>query len=168
MLNRAVLVLNASYEPINICSAKRAFTLLAKGKAVMEQVSTNKIHTSQREYLVPSVIRAIEYRRIPRQVRAVSRKGIFLRDNMTCQYCAKKFQAGDLTLDHVIPKSRSGQHSWTNLTTSCFGCNNRKGDRTPEEAGMTLLRKPSAVTIHAKNRMLSQDSEGLWDAYLFC
>lgn len=168
-LNRAVLVLNASYEPINITSARRAFTLLLKEKAVVEEVSAYTIRTGKMVLPVPSVIRTTEYRRIPRAARAVSRKGILLRDANICQYCERRFQPGNLTMDHVNPRSRGGLNSWENLVAACFRCNNKKGDRTPSEAGMKLLRTPRAVSIHAKNRMLAGSVEnGQWDRYLFC
>jgi len=166
-LNRLTLVLNASYEPVNVCTARRALILVIKEAAVIEEVSTCKVHTSKRDILVPSVIRLLKYRRIPRQLRAVSRKGILLRDHSTCQYCGAKKDSGRLTMDHVIPRSRGGESSWVNLVASCFECNNLKGDRTPEEAGMVLAKQPRQISIHAKHRLLVGD-EGTWEKYLFC
>ena len=166
-LNRLVLVLNASYEPIHICSARRAITLVFKGGALVEEVSPYTIRTSRINIPVPNVIRLTHYRRVPRQNRSVSRKGILLRDGFTCQYCRAKLVPAQLTLDHVLPRSRGGGSVWENLVASCFSCNNRKGDRTPQEAGMPLVRPPRQLGIHAKHRLLASDSQS-WDKYLFC
>ena len=122
-LNRLCLVINASYEAINVTSARRALTLVFKGAAVVEEVSAHTIHTSKINVPVPSVIRLMKYRRVPRQNRAVSRKGILLRDGSICQYCGVQLPAGRLTLDHVIPRSRQGLSTWENLVACCFGCN---------------------------------------------
>ena len=166
-LNRLVLVLNASYEAINVASARRALTLVCGGKAVVEEVSAYTVRTARMTLPLPSVIRLREYRRVPRQNRAVSRKGILLRDGSTCQYCGTHLPSGDLTLDHVVPRSRRGGSTWSNLVASCRPCNLRKGDNTPEEAGMPLLHKPMQLSIHAKHRLLRGDDDHLWDAYLF-
>src|SRR5437868_6031561 len=105
-LNRLVLVINSSYEPIHICSARRAFTLILKGAAVVQEVSAHIVRTTKLSLTVPSVIRLQKYRRVPRQNRSVSRKGILLRDAAMCQYCQFKFGPAQLTLDHVVPRSR--------------------------------------------------------------
>jgi 5-methylcytosine-specific restriction endonuclease McrA len=165
-LNRLVLVLNASYEAVNICSARRAMKLIFKGAAVVEAVSPHVVHTNKIDFPVPAVIRLLIYRKMPRHHRAVSRKGIILRDRSACQYCASKLPAKELTMDHVVPRSRGGGSTWENLVTCCFPCNNRKADRTPAEAGMALARQPRQVGIHAKHRLLAGDSE-IWDRYLF-
>ncbi len=165
-LNRLVLVLNASYEPINICSARRALTLVFKGAAIVEQGSAYTVHTSKINIPIPSVVRLCQYKRMPRQNRSVSRKGIILRDGSTCQYCTSKLPAKELTLDHVIPSSRGGDSTWENLVASCFRCNNRKGSRTPQEAGMALAKIPRQISIHAKHRLLAGD-QNAWDRYLF-
>jgi 5-methylcytosine-specific restriction endonuclease McrA len=165
-LNRLVLVLNASYESINIVPARRAMTLIFKGAALVEEVSAYTVHTAKIDIPIPSVIRLIRYRKFPRQNRAVSRKGILLRDGSSCQYCGARLPSGSLTLDHVVPRSRRGLSTWENLVASCFPCNNRKQDRTPAEAGMTLLKQPRQISIHAKHRLLAGDSK-LWDKYLF-
>ncbi len=165
-LNRLVLVLNASYEPVNICSARRAMKLICKGAAVVEVPSTHTVHTSQLDIQLPSVIRLRKYRRVPRFTRSVYRKGVILRDQGTCQYCARTLPGKDLTMDHVIPRSRGGASTWENLVACCFPCNNRKADRTPSEAGMTLIHQPRRIGIHAKHRLLAGDN-AVWDQYLF-
>ena len=103
-----MLVLNASYEPINVCAARRAIVLVLKGVAMAEEENGHFLHAARVAMRVPSVIRLLEYRRIPHQTRALSRKNILLRDRNTCQYCAEVLASGELTLDHVIPRSRGG------------------------------------------------------------
>lgn len=147
-LQKPVLVLNASYEPINICAARRALVLVLKGVASAEEVSLHAIHSARASTRLPSVIRLLEYRRIPHQTRALSRKNILMRDRYTCQYCHRVMPSGELTLDHVIPRSRAGESSWENLVACCHPCNNRKGNRTPEEAGMKLSRAPRLQPSH--------------------
>jgi len=106
IMQTPVLVLNASYEPINICAARRAIVLVLKGLAMPEEENGHFLHAARLAMRVPSVIRLLEYRRIPHQTRALSRKNILLRDRNTCQYCGVLLSSGDLTLDHVIPRSR--------------------------------------------------------------
>ena len=167
-LHKPVLVLNASYEPINVCAARRALVLVFKGIAAAEEVTGSSVHSARRSLRVPSVIRLLEYRRIPCQTRALSRKNILMRDRYTCQYCLKVLAAGELTLDHVIPRSRAGDSGWENLVACCHHCNNRKGCRTPEEAGMKLLRQPRPFSLHTSRhimRLLGKSDEQ-WRKYL--
>jgi 5-methylcytosine-specific restriction endonuclease McrA len=167
-LNRLVLVLNVSYEPIQFAAARRAMTLVFKGAAMVEELSGATVRTSKMNIPIPSVIRLCRYRRVPRQNRSVSRKGILLRDGYTCQYCRKKMPPQDLTLDHVLPRSRSGGSTWENLVACCFSCNNRKGNRTPAEAGLLLMKQPRQISIHAKHRLLADAAgEDAWGKYLF-
>jgi 5-methylcytosine-specific restriction endonuclease McrA len=168
-LHRPVLVLNASYEPINVCAARRAIVLILKGVATAEEHSHSRVHSAFDTYRLPSVIRLIEYRRIPHQTRALSRKNILMRDRYTCQYCLHTFPSSELTLDHVIPRSRAGETSWENLVTCCHPCNNRKGSRTPEEAGMKLVRLPRPFSLHTSRHLMRLLGKGddQWRKYLF-
>jgi len=168
-LQKPVLVLNASYEPINICAARRALVLVLKGIASAEELSANAVHSTRRSMKVPSVIRLLEYRRIPHQTRALSRKNILMRDRYTCQYCLKILPTGELTLDHVVPRSRAGESAWENLVACCHQCNNRKGSRTPEEAGMKLVRQPKPFSLHTSRHLmrLLGKSDEQWRKYLF-
>lgn len=169
LLGSPVLVLNASYEPIHVCVARRALILLLKGVASAEELSNDEVHSPSKVVPVPSVIRLLEYRRIPRQTRALSRKNILLRDRFTCQYCGHVFSASELTLDHVMPRSRGGKSSWENLVTSCRRCNNHKGDRLPDEAQMQLRRRPRPFNLHTSRslmRLLGNHQE-TWRKYLF-
>ena len=168
-LHKPVLVLNASYEPINICGARRALVLVLKGVASAEEHSAQIVHSSRRQMALPSVIRLLEYRRIPHQTRALSRKNILMRDRYTCQYCHKTLPSAELTLDHVVPRSRAGESAWENLVACCHPCKNKKGSRTPDEAGMTLLRAPRPFSLHTSRHLmrLLGKSDEQWRKYLF-
>lgn len=164
-----VLVLNASFEPINVCAARRALVLVLKGVAHAEETNAHQLHASRLSFPVPSVIRLLDYRRIPHRTRALSRKNILMRDRNTCQYCGEVLAAASLTLDHVLPRSRGGKSTWENLVACCHGCNHRKGDRLPAEAGMKLLREPRPFNLHTSRhlmRMLGRGDEK-WQKYLF-
>jgi len=168
-LHRPVLVLNASYEPINICAARRALVLILKGVASAEEHTQTFLHGQRSKIALPSVIRLLEYRRIPHQTRALSRKNILMRDRYTCQYCHKVLPSGELTLDHVVPRSRAGETTWENLVACCHPCNNKKGNRTPEEANMKLARNPRPFSLHTSRHLmrLLAKSDDQWKKYLF-
>jgi 5-methylcytosine-specific restriction endonuclease McrA len=168
-LHKPVLVLNASYEPINICAARRALILILKGVAQPEEFSSIALRSARQTLKLPSVIRLLEYRRIPHQARSLSRKNILMRDRYTCQYCLRTLPSGELTLDHVVPRSRHGETTWENLVACCHPCNNHKGGRTPDEAGMKLARQPRPFTLHTSRhlmRLLGRSDEK-WRKYLF-
>jgi len=164
-----VLVLNASYEPINVCAARRALVLVLKGVAMTEEENGHFLHAARVAMRVPSVIRLLEYRRIPHQSRALSRKNILLRDRNTCQYCATVLPSSELTLDHVIPRSRGGSSTWENLVACCHSCNRRKGNQSPAESGMKLMREPRAFNLHTSRHImrLMGRSDDKWRKYLF-
>jgi len=167
-LHAPVLVLNASYEPINVCAARRAIILVLKGVAMTEEVNGHFLHAARMAMRLPSVIRLLEYRRIPHQTRALSRKNILLRDRSTCQYCSEIMPAGELTLDHVIPRSRGGLSTWENLVACCHPCNRRKSNQLPHEAGMKLLREPRAFNLHTSRHIMRlMGSDDRWRKYLF-
>ena len=164
-----VLVLNASYEPINVCAARRALVLVLKGVARAEEVHAHHLRASRNHFPVPSVIRLLDYRRIPHRTRALSRKNILLRDRNTCQYCGEVHPAQALTLDHVIPRSRGGKSAWDNLVACCHACNHRKSNRLLADTGMQLLREPRPFNLHTSRhliRMLGHGDEQ-WRKYLF-
>lgn len=169
VLHTPVLVLNATYEPVNVCAARRALVLVLKGIASAEEESDRCFHSPSHTIRVPSVIRLLEYRRIPFHGRALSRKNILMRDRNTCQFCSRVFPAGELTLDHIIPRSRGGESIWENLVACCHPCNNRKGDRLPEEAGMGLIRRPRPFTLHTSRQLMRMmgKSDQSWRKYLF-
>ena len=168
-MHAPVLVLNASYEPINVCAARRAIVLVLKGVAMAEEVNGHVMHSTRVAMRIPSVIRLLEYRRIPHQTRALSRKNILLRDRNTCQYCGLILPSSDLTLDHVIPRSRGGASTWENLVACCHDCNREKGNMLPHEAGVKLMREPRPFTLHTSRhimRMMGR-SDAKWRKYLF-
>lgn len=166
LINKPVLMLNSSFEPIQIISLKRALTMLTKGKVTVTLPSDREVYPG---VFAPSIVRLMEYKYIPLRIQLVSKKNIYLRDNYTCLYCGKKFHASDLTWDHVLPRSRGGKNTWENLVTCCKRCNQMKDDQTPEEAGMPLLHRIIPSTVHTARGMLR--SVGLmvheWTRYLF-
>ena len=141
MINLPVLVLNQSYEPLNICRARRAVVLLYHSKAEMLENGSGFIHSASYSFPVPSVIRLAYMIKRPRPVRKLTRLEIFNRDQYTCQYCDKETR--QLTLDHVIPRYRGGEHTWGNVVSACIPCNRHKAGRTPEQAGMRLICQPT-------------------------
>jgi 5-methylcytosine-specific restriction endonuclease McrA len=147
MVDSAVLVLNQNYEPLNVCNARRAFVLVDRGKAEVLEHADAILRSPRYVFRLPSVIRLIYMIKRPQPQMRLSRKEIFSRDRFTCQYCSK--QTRDLTLDHVIPRHRGGDHVWENLVSACKACNHRKAGRTPQEAHMRLIRQPYRPRITA-------------------
>ncbi len=169
-LQTPVLVLNASYEPINICGARRALVLVLKGVARTEEEQATELHSARIRMAMPSVIRLLEYRRIPHQTRALSRKNILLRDRNTCQYCGVVLPSAELTLDHVVPRSRGGLSTWENLVAACHSCNRRKGNHLLNEIDhMKLQREPRPFTLHTSRHIMRMIGHGdmKWRKYLY-
>ena len=157
-----VLLLNASYEPLNVCTWKRAVSLMLKGKAEEVEYTEKLIN---RTISTPSVIKLRYYVAVPYKELPFSKKNVLLRDNHTCQYCGKK--AKELTVDHIIPKSKGGGNSWENLVTACAECNCKKANRTPQEAGMKLVKNP----LKPPNNMRFEfdrynNNNKLWEKYI--
>lgn len=140
-MNASVLVLNLNYEPLNVCNVRRALVLIDLGKAEVLEYNGLVIRTARQHYLCPSVIRLVYLVHRPRPHARLNRREVFIRDNYTCQYCGTRTR--ELTLDHVVPTHRGGQHTWDNLVSACPRCNHRKGGRTLEEAHLRLLRTPT-------------------------
>jgi 5-methylcytosine-specific restriction endonuclease McrA len=143
-----VLVLNASYEPLNVCSVRRAHVLVFKGKAEVIEELARPLRSASSTFRWPHVIRLVTYVRVPRAIqRKISRRALFARDGWRCVYCGAT--AGRLTLDHVMPRSKGGESIWENVVTACAPCNHKKGNRTLKEAHMELrfLPKPPAPTL---------------------
>lgn len=165
VVNRRVLMLNQNFEPLTICSARRAIVLVFQGKAEMiEKADGLMIRTVSRSYWLPSVVRLWQYRKVPHKRIMLTRKNILTRDDNHCQYCGSS--RGPMTVDHVIPKRLGGQEAWENLVCACSKCNNRKGDYTPEEVGLKLLRKPTRptfITFIQRNYRIADQ----WRPYLF-
>jgi 5-methylcytosine-specific restriction endonuclease McrA len=167
LINHPVLVLNQSYEPLTVCRARRAVVLIWEGKAEMIENGLGYIHTLTKAIELPSVIRLAQLVRRPRRQRKMTRYEIFNRDRYTCQYCGE--QSRHLTLDHVIPRYRNGQHTWENVVSACVDCNRRKAGRTPKEAHMQLIKTPAPPTgsplFNIPYHYLSQRDE--WRKYLY-
>ena len=137
-----VLVLNATYEPINVCSLQRAVVLVLKNKAEVLERAARKLRSATQAHAYPLVIRLVYFVRIPRhESRKISRRAVFARDGYTCQYCGA---GSHLTMDHVVPRSRGGRSSWDNVVTSCAPCNLRKGNHLPSEIDMHPRTSPRA------------------------
>lgn len=137
---RRVLVLNTTYEPLNVCSVRRALVLLLKDKAEPLEFSDSSYHSANGELRLPHVIRLRTYVKVPRTHRKrVSRRAVLARDQHRCQYCGSERH---LTVDHVIPRSKGGSDSWENVVDACATCNRKKADRLPQVASMQLLRPP--------------------------
>ncbi|MFN2203526.1 MAG: HNH endonuclease [Caldilineaceae bacterium] len=141
-MSKQVLVLNASYEPLSLVSVRRAIVLLLHEKAEMVEATQQMLRSCSTAYPVPLVIRLVHYVRLPHRKVPATRAAVMLRDAYVCQYCGATPGRHNLTVDHVFPRSRGGSHDWDNLVTACTRCNQRKGSRTPEEADMSLLRRP--------------------------
>lgn len=153
-----VLVLNYDYTPLNITSTRRGFILVDKGKAEIVKSDENPIIAGYNTYVRPLIIRLLNYIKFNTRNIRVNRTRIYKRDNHECVYCGSKKQ---LTLDHVIPKSRGGRNEWTNLVTCCFKCNLKKGNKTPEEAKMTMKEKPYVPSLLNDNGLLNK----VWNDY---
>ncbi|MCA9248481.1 MAG: HNH endonuclease [Planctomycetales bacterium] len=169
-IDASVLVLNRSYMAVHVVTVRRAFALIIRGLAEVihledgqyanydfeswREISELKLEYESKhphddwvrsvnfEIQAPRVIRLLSYNRVPKHSLRLNRRNIFARDQHRCQYCRKHLPAGELTFDHVVPRSRGGETSWENIVCACVACNSRKGGRTPAEAGMQLIRKP--------------------------
>ena len=160
-----VLVLNASYEPLNVCSVRRAHVLVYKGKAEVIERLDRPLASATTTFPWPHVIRLMTYIRVPRAVqRKISRRALFARDGWRCVYCGSA--GGRLTLDHVVPRSRGGDSVWENVVTSCAPCNLKKGNRSLEEAGLVLRHPPKPPTPVLFIRLAAPNIPERWGPYL--
>jgi 5-methylcytosine-specific restriction endonuclease McrA len=160
-----VLVLNASYEPLNVCSVRRAYVLVYKGKAEVIEELERPLRSATSTFAWPHVIRLVHYVRVPRAVkRKISRRALFARDGWRCAYCGST--SGRLTLDHIQPRSRGGESIWENVVTACAPCNLRKGNRTLEESGMELRMVPRAPAPVLFIKLAAPKIPNGWTPYL--
>ncbi|MBU1065082.1 HNH endonuclease [bacterium] len=164
--NRSVLVLNQTYEPLHICDVRRAIVLLIEQKASMVEVVDHLVLCSaSNEFPVPTIIRINRYIRVHNWFAVLNKANIFRRDNHTCQYCGATNIP--LTIDHIIPKVLGGKETWENLVTACIRCNNKKGDRLLESAGMELKSTPKRPhKVHTLQRFRGAPLEE-WRPYLY-
>jgi 5-methylcytosine-specific restriction endonuclease McrA len=164
-MDTSVLVLNANFEPINICNVRRAIGLIIADKASLVLNGRGEIKTVNAAYPIPSIIRLEKMVTHPRPQIRLTRREIFHRDNYTCQYCGRK--TTDLTIDHVLPRHLGGKHIWTNVVAACPHCNHRKGGRTAEEASMRLLhlpKEPPSSVHYIFGRHLTENLE--WEPFI--
>lgn len=160
-----VLVLNQDYRALSVCSVERATVLVMLHKAELVEPRTDRVlRTARARFPWPSVVRLKTYVRAPYRRVLLTRRNILRRDDHACQYCGAR---DGLTLDHVHPKSRGGPDAWDNLVAACVPCNNRKGNRTPEEAGMPLARRPYRPSHVMYMRDFIGQAEDAWKPYLF-
>lgn len=164
MTNAGVLVLNQDYQAISICSPERAFVLVYLRKAeLVHKRDDVRIRSISRAYDFPSIIRLSRYIQVPYRKVSLNRANIFRRDGYQCGYCGSR---KDLTLDHVLPRSAGGRDTWENLLTACQSCNTQKGNRTPEQAKMKMLRKPYRPSFIMYLADFSGKIDDEWRPYL--
>jgi 5-methylcytosine-specific restriction endonuclease McrA len=160
-------VLNASYEPLNVVSVRRAVVLLLKEKAQVVEAAESTLRSECVSLPMPTVIRLVAYVRIPHRWHVpVSRRGVLARDAYTCQYCGSQPGRASLTVDHVVPRSRGGVKTWENLVAACAPCNRRKGGRLPQEVGMHLVSPPSQPRYIALAFVEAGTRHESWHKYL--
>jgi 5-methylcytosine-specific restriction endonuclease McrA len=168
-----ILLLNASYEPLNVVSLQRAMSLLLRDRVDAATDAVRPVQGGSTVFEIPQVIRLRKYVNVPRRGARWSRQAVLQRDNFTCVYCGVEaggrqrgqvLQRRDFTLDHIRPKSRDGKNTWGNTACACPSCNQRKGDRMPNEAGMKLLWEPK--TPRVDTWVLDGDIPEAWKIYL--
>jgi len=163
-----VLLLNANYEPLNVCDIRRAFRLVYREKAEVIEYNHHEIRSVSMVFRAPSVIRLQYIVKRPRPRVKLARREIFQRDRHTCQFCGK--ETHDLTLDHVVPRHRGGLHTWENLVAACKHCNHRKGGKLLDEARMRLMRAPYEPRCDVYTLFtpyLTDPRNDAWRDYLF-
>jgi 5-methylcytosine-specific restriction endonuclease McrA len=161
-----VLVLNASYEPLNVCTTRRALVLLLKEKAEILEAGEGVLRSERLSIDRPLVIRLISFVRVPRDIhrRRITRRAVLARDGWTCQYCGSSRPG--LTVDHVVPRSRGGESVWENIVASCAPCNRKKGNRLPRELGMHPRSRPRPPGPTVFIRIASPRVPSSWEPYL--
>ena len=158
-----MLLLNATFEPLCAVSARRAIVLILKGKAVVLERDGGAFHSERLIIAIPSVIRLVYYVKVPYYGRAnLSRRAVFARDSWACQYCGGKAE----TMDHVVPRSRGGAHSWENVVAACRRCNSKKRDKLPVEASLKLRKKPGVPRGPATVSLELGRVRTEWERYL--
>ncbi|MDX1419010.1 MAG: HNH endonuclease [Rubricoccaceae bacterium] len=164
-LSGHVLVLNQDYRALAVCSVERALVLVFLHKAELVEAHADRhVRSARAQYPWPSIVRLKAYVRVPYRRIMLTRRNVLRRDGHRCQYCGSRER---LTLDHVLPKSRGGPDAWDNLVAACVPCNNRKGNRTPEEAQMTLRRRPFRPSHVMYLRDFLGALDDSWRPYLY-
>ena len=165
MMSAKVLLLNQNYEPVTVVSAKKAIILFVLQKVEIIEKRDQLVRSQFLALPMPSVIRLTCYVKVPRKRVELNRANLFRRDANTCQYCSTR--KSPLTIDHIVPKTRGGGDTWENLVSACVKCNNKKGNRTPAEAGMVLLKNPRRPNYLFFMQYFIGVSEQAWKPYLF-
>ena len=165
LLDNSVLVLNQNYEPLSVCSVRRAMLLIMRGKAEAVEKLEAVVRSVSQEFAVPSVVRLERYIYAPRRRVVLSKRNVLKRDRNQCQYCGR--HDGKLTIDHVVPRTRGGPSTWENMVCACSACNNKKGERRPEQVGMKLRRTPKRPNNVSFLRNLMGAGHQRWKPYLF-
>ncbi len=161
-----MLVLNQNYEAMSICNVQRAVIMLYLGRAELVASKDSKcISSVSRKMPYPTIVRLLMYIRVPYKKIVLSRKNILRRDMYKCQYCGRTETS--LTIDHIVPKSKGGDDSWENLVAACVKCNNKKGDRTPEDAKMVLHKKPTKPSHITFMKHFVGKIDDEWKPYLY-
>ena len=164
------LVLSVGYEPIHVVSWRRAFSMVYTDRAMIVEEYDHVLRSPSTSIKAPSVIRLVHSVKRYRPKVRKSKRAIFERDDFRCQYCAKRLPVEELTVDHVVPKSKGGSADWSNSVTACRSCNNKKGNRTPKEAGMHLIQSPGVPRTEPYlliRRTLGRRVSVQWVPYLF-
>jgi 5-methylcytosine-specific restriction endonuclease McrA len=168
-----VLFLDADWQPLRVEPWTRAVTDLFRGKVeVIEYSRDHTIRGVTREFPMPAVVRVLRRFRRSRQAIRFSRINIYTRDGFTCQYCGQRGHSEDLTFDHVVPRAAGGRTTWENIVTCCVPCNHAKANRTPEQAGLALRRRPSkprylpVVTVQMARRRVPEEWRPYWSVPL--
>ncbi|HKY61438.1 MAG TPA: HNH endonuclease [Gemmatimonadota bacterium] len=165
LLQKKVLVLNQNYEPLAVCHAQRAIVMVVLGKAEIVERYEMDVRSVSRVVPLPSVVRLQVYIQTPRKRIALTRRNVLKRDGYRCQYCGTR--RGPMTTDHIVPRALGGRDRWDNLVCACIRCNNRKGNRTPEQAGMSLARPPRAPHRYMQITFYTPIPDKRWRPYLF-
>jgi len=165
VLNQLVLVLNQNYEPLSVCRAKRAIVMVLLGKAEIIEEKPIKIRSLSLSLPLPSIVRLGIYIKAPKREIPLTRKNILRRDGFRCQYCGTKDIP--LTTDHIVPRSQGGRDRWENLVCACVACNNKKGNRTPRQADLLLMKKPKRPHRFAYIKFYTSIPDRRWRPYLF-
>tara|TARA_B100000989_G_scaffold17167_1_gene11326 strand:+ start:5672 stop:6211 length:540 start_codon:yes stop_codon:yes gene_type:complete len=165
--NEKALKLDSSYRPIEIVDAVEALVLCLIGKAQAIENYKTQIHSVSKSFVLPAVIVLNRYVKFNFKIVSASRRDIITRDENCCQYCGCEFPNDKLTLDHIYPKSKGGQNTWSNLVAACKKCNQKKGDRTPEQANMKLINKPTKPKYSILRTVGKNQVSDLWKNYLW-
>ncbi|MGH1362992.1 MAG: HNH endonuclease [Calditrichia bacterium] len=165
MLSQSVLLLNQNFEPLKICDVKKAIILIYLGKAEAIENDASWVRSLHFKMPLPLVVRLVRYARTPKRRILLNRKNLLIRDKNLCQYCGRKNPP--LTVDHIIPKQFGGKDTWENLAIACLACNNKKANRTPEQADMKLLNTPKKPNHFFYFQHFIGARHKSWRPYLF-